>query len=258
MQSAAIRASVLPSTAKIESIEWKMDGEVAEGSGTTLAFSSQSVGEHTVVCTVNGVDSAPLTIQVTEPSEEEKNSLFYENFDALSNGSQWGSFAHTNASYNRYDIVFVYPSGEDGTLLDTTMGDLWMNGTVTTLTTDNDAKTITRVAEASESGDYSRWAALNYADMSADCRKIVVTLGEGTSCNMVMIQVQNADGSQIIDQNWGVCEAGDELIIELTAEQAQKMCDTTNQYFMIWPDANSGNGCGTLVIESVQFFAAAE
>ena len=73
MQSAAIRASVLLSTAKIESIEWKMDGEVAEGSGTTLAFSSQSVGEHTVVCTVNGVDSAPLTIQVTEPSTAAAN-----------------------------------------------------------------------------------------------------------------------------------------------------------------------------------------
>lgn len=114
MQSASIRASVLPSTAKIESIAWKVDGEVVDGSGTTLAFSSQEVGEHTIVCTVNGVDSVPLTIQVTEPSEEEKNSLFYENFDALSDGSQWGSFtvqggaAHTNASYNRYDIVFDY------------------------------------------------------------------------------------------------------------------------------------------------------
>lgn len=150
------------------------------------------------------------------------------------------------------------PSGEDGSLLDTTMGDLWKNETVTTLTTDNDAKKVTRVTEASEAGDYGSWAALNYADMSADCRKIVVTLGEGTSCNMVMLQVQNADGSQIIDQNWGSCKAGDELIIELTAEHAQQMCDTTNKYFMIWLDANSGNGCGTLVIESVQFFAAAE
>lgn len=143
------------------------------------------------------------------------------------------------------------PSGEAGTLLDTTMGDLWKNETVTTLTTDNDAKTVARVTEASESGDYGSWVALNYADMSADCRTIVITLGEGTSCNMVMIQVQNADGSEIVKQDWNACKVGDQLVIELTAEQAQSMCDTANKYFMIWLDANSGNGCGTLVIESV-------
>lgn len=114
MQSATIRAEVLPATAKIESVEWKVDDEVVENSGTTFAFSSQDVGEHTIVCTVNGVASAPLTVNVTEPSEDEKNSLFYENFDALPDGTQWGSFtvqngaAHTNKDYNRYDVVFDF------------------------------------------------------------------------------------------------------------------------------------------------------
>lgn len=114
MQSATIRAEVLPATAKIESVEWEVDDEVVENSGTTFAFSSQDVGEHTIVCTVNGVASAPLTVNVTEPSEDEKNSLFYENFDALPDGTQWGSFtvqngaAHTNKDYNRYDVVFDF------------------------------------------------------------------------------------------------------------------------------------------------------
>lgn len=135
------------------------------------------------------------------------------------------------------------------------IGDLWKNDTVTTLMTDNDTKTVTRVTEAPESGDYGNSVALNYSGMSVDCRIIVITLGEGTSCDMVMIQVQSDEGVEIVNQNWNVCHAGDKLVIELTEEQAQQMVATGRQYFMIWIDANFGNGCGVLVIESVAFYA---
>lgn len=77
-------------------------------------FSSQTVGSHTIVCTVNGVDSAPVTVEVTEASDEEKNSLYYETFDATPDGTKWGSFdirggaAYTNANYNRYDFAYSF------------------------------------------------------------------------------------------------------------------------------------------------------
>ena len=115
MQSAEIKASVLPATAKIETVEWKVDGVTQEGAEeTTFMFSSQTVGSHTIVCTVNGVDSAPVTVEVTEASDEEKNSLYYETFDATPDGTKWGSFdirggaAYTNANYNRYDFAYSF------------------------------------------------------------------------------------------------------------------------------------------------------
>lgn len=143
------------------------------------------------------------------------------------------------------------------------IGDLWKNDTVTTLKTDNDTKTITRVTEAPESGDYGNSVALNYSGMSADCRKIMITLGAETNFNMLMIQVQasNGDGGyqEVINHQVLTPTSGaQQLVIDLTAEQAQQMVETDHQYFMIWLDANFGNGCGTLVIENVQFFAAAE
>lgn len=115
MQSAEIKASVLPATAKIETVEWKVDGVTQEGAEeTTFMFSSQTVGSHTIVCTINGVDSAPVTVEVTEASDEEKNSLYYETFDATPDGTKWGSFdirggaAYTNANYNRYDFAYSF------------------------------------------------------------------------------------------------------------------------------------------------------
>ena len=149
------------------------------------------------------------------------------------------------------------PDQDEG-LLSTAMGDLWKNANVTALTTDNDSKTVERVTAAGESGDYGSWVALNYTGMSADCRKIVITLGEGTSCDMLMIQVQDASNAEIVNCTRGALSGETQLVIELTAEQAQKMAETPNQYFMIWLDANSGNGLGTVVIESIAFYASAE
>lgn len=115
MQSAQILANVLPTTAKLETVDWYISGVKAEGSnGTAFRFSSQTVGTYEIVCSVNGVESAPITVQVTEPSEEEKNSLVYENFESMGNGSKWGSFdvvdgkAVTNSAYNRYDFDYAF------------------------------------------------------------------------------------------------------------------------------------------------------
>ena len=147
---------------------------------------------------------------------------------------------------------------QDEVLLETEMGDLWQNSGITSLTTDNDTKTVERVTAAGESGDYGSWVALNYTGMSADCRKIVITLGEGTSCDMLMLQVQDASNGEIVNCTRGTLSGDTQIVIELTAEQAQKMAETPNQYFMIWLDANSGNGTGKVVIESIAFYAIAE
>lgn len=79
-----------------------------------------------------------------------------------------------------------------------------------------------------------RRVAINYTKMSSECDKIVVTLGEGTeNCNMIIVQVQDAQGN-IIDRNRGKSEAGITLEIELTAKQSQRMAENGNMYFRQW------------------------
>ena len=111
MQKAKLSVKVLPSTALIESIVWKVDDiPVADEVGTEFTFGSETAGSYRITCTVNGVESDEIIITVNEASEEEKDALYYESFDS---GSKWGSFdvrdgaAHTVAGspYHRYDYT---------------------------------------------------------------------------------------------------------------------------------------------------------
>ena len=71
-----------------------------------------------------------------------------------------------------------------------------------------DTATILPPSEEGDGRDYAGRVAINYTKMSSECDKIVVTLGEGTeNCNMIIVQVQDAQGN-IIDRNRGKSEAG--------------------------------------------------
>lgn len=111
MKSTVINASYTPDDANVKTIEWLVNDAPVAGAGTLkYVFHSEEVGQYKIKCRLNDVSSNELTITVVEASEEEKNSLFYEDFNVLADDTPFGSFKVKEgaivptANYSRYDF----------------------------------------------------------------------------------------------------------------------------------------------------------
>lgn len=112
-QSAILTAEYQPDTAKA-SYKWYVNDVQAENQSTaTYSFTSKTPGSYAVKCAVNDVMSPPVTVTVTEASDEEKDALYFENFNTFDNGIEAGGFTVQDGkavskgdAYSRYDFAF--------------------------------------------------------------------------------------------------------------------------------------------------------
>lgn len=110
-QSAIVTATVNEGAIPT-SFEWYVDGNKIEGVDTrSYEFKGYAVGTHTVYCVADGVKSNELTITVTEASDIEKESIYYEDFDSSPEGAGFGGFSVSNGAiipgsgnYSNYTI----------------------------------------------------------------------------------------------------------------------------------------------------------
>ncbi|WP_264230130.1 hypothetical protein [Acholeplasma laidlawii] len=117
LQSTIISSKLNPSSANINSIEWYInDALVEDQTGRSLTFGSQTPGSYTVKAIIDGIESNVVTIEVTEPSDLELNSIYYENFDSMTDGSTFGGFVirngkafsnHQTYGNKMFDFAFV-------------------------------------------------------------------------------------------------------------------------------------------------------
>lgn len=97
LQSSVLSTKLNPSSASITEIKWFMNDTLLENAtGRTYTFTSNTTGTFNFYVEIDGIKSNEVTITVTEPSETELNSIYYENFDAMSDGASYGNFVVQN------------------------------------------------------------------------------------------------------------------------------------------------------------------
>ena len=110
-QFSTLSATLLPEGAKTLEYAWYVNDELVEGATKkNYKFVPEAEGTYVVKAVVDGVTSNEVTITVTAPSQEELNSIYFDNFDAIANDSSVGSFVvqdgklTTNTNYHEYKI----------------------------------------------------------------------------------------------------------------------------------------------------------
>ena len=110
-QYATLTATLSPAGAKTLEYAWYVNDQLVEGERTkTYKFVPTAEGTYTVKVVAEGVTSNEVTLTVNAPSQEELNSIYYENFDSMANGSQYGSFVVEDGSIksnSAYNNVFI-------------------------------------------------------------------------------------------------------------------------------------------------------
>lgn len=110
-QSATISASANDGAIPVE-YSWYVDGTLVEDATMrSFEFKGYAVGEHTVYCIADGVKSNEITVTVTEASQEELESIYFENFDNSPDGTAFGNFTVSGgklvpaaANYSNYTM----------------------------------------------------------------------------------------------------------------------------------------------------------
>lgn len=129
MQSATLTAAYTPDSAKADSYKWYVGGVLQEGkTSATFQFSSKTVGSYAIKCAVNDVMSEEVTVTVTEATDDEKNALYYEDFNAYPDNTFIaekppynfkvvdGALVSNGAAYTRYDMKFDYVQNFDASV----------------------------------------------------------------------------------------------------------------------------------------------
>lgn len=107
LQSTTFSTVLNPSSANYTTIEWYVDDVlVVDETSRNMDFSSDNVGTYDVKAVIDGIESNTVTVTVTTPSDIELNSIFYENFDALTNGSDFGNFVVQDGHINTNNQVY--------------------------------------------------------------------------------------------------------------------------------------------------------
>lgn len=110
-QSATIGASANEGAIPVE-YKWYVDDNLVEDAvQRTFTFAGYAIGDHTVYCVADGVKSNVITVKVTAASQEELDSIYFENFDNSPDGTAFGNFTVSGgklvpaaASYSNYTM----------------------------------------------------------------------------------------------------------------------------------------------------------